>query len=182
MLRRVESLSTVNDVVAQAVQKHATDYGYLAELATWTGRYASSAGVPARNTPAPDLTSALPGRVFAGTALVQPPEVSAADDNGVLIALGTKDDDRLAQLRAGEAASLVLLTATALGLASCPVTEPLEVAETRDTLREELFGTSGYPQMLIRIGWAPINADSLPATPRRPLSEVAAFLDGHPFD
>lgn len=180
-LRRVESVSAVNGIVAQAVQKHATDYGYLAELATWTGRYASLAGVPARSTPAPDPTSALPGRVFAGTALVQPPQVSATEDNGVLIALGTKDDERLARLRAGEAASLVLLTATALGLASCPVTEPLEIAETRNMLREELFGTSGYPQMLIRIGWAPINADPLPATPRRPLSEVAAFLDGRPF-
>jgi hypothetical protein len=34
-------------------------------------------------------------------------------------------------MRAGEAASLVLLTATALGLASCPIAEPLEVAQTR---------------------------------------------------
>jgi hypothetical protein len=57
--------------------------------------------------------------MFAATALSQPPETTAADDNAVAPAhLGTRDDDDLARLRAGEATSLVLLTATALGLAS----------------------------------------------------------------
>lgn len=69
---------------------------------------------------------------------------------------------------------MVLLTATAAGLASCPVTEPLEIAETRAAVKADVFGDSGYPQMLLRIGWAPINADPLPCTPRRPLSDVVA--------
>ena len=71
--------------------------------------------------------------------------------------------------RRGEATSLVLLSATALGLASCPITEPLEITETRDAVQIEVFGISGFPQMLLRVGWAPVNADPLPATPRRPL-------------
>ena len=66
---------------------------------------------------------------------------------------GTKDDSTLARLRAGEATSLVLLSATALGLASCPVTEPLEIVETRDAVQVEVFGISGFPQMLLRVGW-----------------------------
>ncbi len=74
----------------------------------------------------------------------------------------------MAWLRAGEATSIVLLTATALGLANCPITEPLEVADTRDEVREDVFGTDAHPQMLLRIGWAPVNADPLPSTPRRP--------------
>ncbi|PQM46912.1 Putative NAD(P)H nitroreductase [Mycobacterium talmoniae] len=89
-----------------------------------------------------------------------------------MLALGTVTDDRLAWLRAGEAASVVLLTATALGLASCPITEPLEITQTRDAVRSDVFGASGYPQMLLRVGWAPINADPLPATPRRALHDV----------
>ena len=56
-----------------------------------------------------------------------PPDSSPAEDNAVVLALGTGRDDRLAQLRAGEATSFVLLTATSMGLASCPVTEPLEM-------------------------------------------------------
>ena len=75
-------------------------------------------------------------------------------------------------------ALLVLLTATALGLASCPITEPLEIPETRAAVRTNVFGADEYPQMLLRIGWAPVNADPLPSTPRRALSEVVARLDG----
>jgi len=124
----------------------------------------------------------LPGRVFAGTALAQPPDAEPADDNAIVVALGTSDDDQMARLRAGEATSLVLLTATALGLASCPITEPLEVAETREAVRMNIFGADAYPQILLRIGWAPVNADPLPSTPRRPLPEVVERLDGSAFD
>ena len=95
----------------------------------------------------------------------------------MVIALGTEADDDLSRLRAGEATSLVLLSATAMGLASCPVSEPLEIPETREAVRSDVFGDSGYPQMLIRVGWAAVNADPLPATPRRPLHEVADFSD-----
>jgi nitroreductase len=98
-----------------------------------------------------------------------------------MVALGTETDDDLARLRAGEATSLVLLSATAMGLASCPVTEPLEIPRTREAMRTDVFGTSGYPQMLVRVGWAPVNADPLPATPRRPLPEVADWLNDGSF-
>ena len=99
----------------------------------------------------------------------------------MVVALGTADDDDLSRLRAGEATSLVLLTATALGLVSCPITEPLEIPETRETVRTDVLGEDGFPQMLLRIGWAPVNADPLPSTPRRDLSEVVAYLDGSPL-
>jgi nitroreductase len=98
------------------------------------------------------------------------------------LALGTRDDDDVARLRAGEATSMVLLTATALELASCPITEPLEIAEIRDEVRCDVFGTSGYPQMLLRVGWPPVNAESLPTTPRRPLSDVVTYWDGNAFE
>lgn len=99
-----------------------------------------------------------------------------AQDNGVVVALGTEADDDLARLRAGEATSLVLLSATAMGLATCPMTDPLEIPETRAAVRDDVFGTSGHPQMLMRVGWAAVDADPLPSTPRRPLPEVANWL------
>jgi nitroreductase len=182
MLRRVASLPKLQQIVARAVWQHATDHDYLTELAAWSGRYESVSGVPARNIPTSDPTSPIPGRVFAGAALEQPPDTEAADDGAVVLALGTEDDTSLARLRAGEATSVVLLTATALGLSSCPVTEPLEIAETREAVRNDVLGDGGYPQMLLRVGWAPVNADPLPSTPRRPLAEVAAWLDGSPFE
>lgn len=85
-------------------------------------------------------------------------------------------------MKAGEATSLLLLTATAAGLASCPIAEPLEIPDIRSEVAADVFGAEGYPQMMLRIGWAPINADPLPATLRRPLSDVVTRLDGAVFD
>jgi nitroreductase len=181
-MRRMAPTTALRLALAQAVWRHATDREYLDELTTWSGRYASTAGVPARSAPESNPNSPVPGRLFAGAVLAQPPEACAENDHSVLLALGTAADDDLARLRAGEATSLVLLTATALGLASCPVTEPLEIAETRDAIRSDAFDDEEYPQMLLRIGWAPVNADPLPSTPRRPLEEVVVRLDGSRFD
>jgi nitroreductase len=182
VMRRIEPSTDLRAALAQAVRQHVDDRDYLDELTIWSGRYASSAGVPAHSAPDSHPASPVPGRLFAGAVLAQPTEVSPGDDHGVLLALGTNGDDELARLRAGEATSLVLLTATALGLASSPVTEPLEIDETREAIRADAFGAEVFPQMLLRIGWAPINADPLPSTPRRPLDEVVTRLHGGRFD
>jgi nitroreductase len=180
-MRRIDDLSHLKPIVAEAASRHATDYGYSAELAAWSGRYASEAGVPARSTPVPDSAAMIPARWFAGPVLAQHPDLDAIEDNAVVVALGTAGDDDLSRLRAGEATSVVLLTATALGLASCPITEPLEIAETRQAVRVDVLDNDGYPQMLLRVGWAPVNADPLPPTPRRDLAEVIARFDDSPF-
>ncbi|MCV7152274.1 nitroreductase family protein, partial [Mycobacterium pyrenivorans] len=161
----------------QAVSQHVHDTEYLTELTTWSGRYASVAGVPARSTPTPDQGAAVPSRIFAGPMLSQPAGTAAADDNGLLLALGTSTDTPLDRLRAGEATSAVLLTATAQGLSTCPVTEALENPDCRKIVGTDVFGDELFPQMLIRVGWAPLNADPLPATPRRPLADVVSWLD-----
>lgn len=174
MLRQVDLIPSLNAIVAESVSRHAEDPDYLAELSAWSGRHGSVAGVPARNTPDPDPSSPIPARVFTGPALHQPAEAPSAADNAVVLVLGTEGDDELARLRAGEATSLVLLSATAMGLASCPVTEPLEIPQTREAVRNDVFGAGGHPQMIVRVGWAAVNADPLPPTPRRPLPEVTS--------
>lgn len=181
-MRRIDDLSHLKTIVAEAASRHATDFAYTAELAAWSGRYASEAGVPARSTPMPDAAAVIPSRWFAGPALADSPDLDAAEDNAVIVALGTSSDDDLSRLRAGEATSLVLLTATASGLASCPITEPLEFPETREAVRADVLDRDGYPQMLLRVGWAPVNSDPLPATPRRALAEVVVQLDDSPLD
>jgi nitroreductase len=181
MLRRVDELDDLKRIVADAARRHAGDADYLAEMTTWSGRYASTAGIPARSVLAGRPSPAILARSFAGGRQAQTAGDVTAADNAAVIALGTAQDDELSRLRAGEATSLVLLTATALGLASCPITEPLEIPETRRAVQTDVFGVEGIPQMLLRIGWAPLNADPLPSTPRRDLSEVVTRLDGSPF-
>ncbi len=174
-LRKVDATEKLHEIVKRAAMAHATNRDYLVELARWSGRYGSRAGVPARNIPEHDCGAPVPGRIFAGPGLAQPPGTSPTEDNAVILMLGSRTDDRLAQLRAGEAASALLLTATAMGLATCPVTEPLEIPETRAALRDNVWRAQGYPQMLLRLGWAPERAAPLPATPRRALADVVQW-------
>lgn len=180
-IRRVEPVADLRTALCDATRAHVDDTEYLAELAVWSGRYAATAGVPARNAPDAQPAARVPGRLFAGPALAQPVDARVDDDNGVLLALGTAGDDAPARLRAGEATSLVLLTATAVGMATCPVSEALEITATRDVIQTEVFGADAFPQMLLRVGWAPLNADPLPSTPRRALADVLTRLDGSAF-
>ena len=181
VVRRVVTDSAFESILQQAETLHLDDKNYLSELAQWSGRHAATLGVPARNAPEPGLVGGA-YRLFVGGELKQPSTEPPAADNGVVVALGTDGDDVLAQLRAGEAASQLVLTATSLGLASCIGTEPLELTSTRDALRQHIFGSSHFPQMLLRIGWAPVNAEPLSATPRRPLGDVVSWLGGTSFD
>ncbi|WP_370961639.1 NAD(P)H nitroreductase [Amycolatopsis sp. cg9] len=166
--------------IEEASRRHAADPAYRTELAAWSGRHVSPDGVPSRNTPAPDDTpGVLRARPFADPLLTQPPDAKAEDDETVLLVLSTASDDRMSRLRAGEATSAVLLTANAFGLASCPLTEPLELPDVRETVTERVTGGS-FPQMVLRVGWAPANADPLPATPRRGLADVLQPLEAPP--
>ncbi|WP_410582578.1 Acg family FMN-binding oxidoreductase [Amycolatopsis sp. lyj-108] len=158
--------------IKEAAATHAADPAYRTELAAWSGRRFAPDGVPAANAPAPDDTpGAVSPRAFADPGLAQAPGVSAEDTETVLLVLSAASDDTMSRLRAGEATSAVLLTATSLGLATSPLTEPLELADTRRQVQELVTGGT-FPQMVLRTIWAPINADPLPPTPRRDLGEV----------
>jgi nitroreductase len=173
--RRVESLPAMQYAVAQAVWMHASEQDQAREPTVRNKRHAPLADVPRIYTSevGPVARVAPP---FADSSAGAPSRTESPDDNAAVFALGTKDDSPLARLRAGEATSLMLLSATALGLASCPVAEPLEIAETRDALQSSLFDVVGHPQMLMRIGWPLADADPLPAPPRRPLADVCEWV------
>jgi hypothetical protein len=108
-------------------------------------------------------------RRFATGTIGQPTGAHEAD--GALFAvLGTASDDTLSQLRAGEALSAVTLHATSVGLASCPLSQVLEIDATRRSLRDDVLGGAMSPQVVLRLGWAP--PVPLPATPRRRVRDV----------
>ncbi len=101
--------------------------------------------------------------------------VTDPEDDAILLVLGTRQDDDAMRLRAGEALSHLSLTATALGLASCPLTEPLNEMRTRLELACEVFDGAAHPQALIRLGVPP--ADDVPEgqTERRPVGEITEW-------
>ncbi len=140
---------------------------YRAETAAWTGGPGAEDGIPAANllreTPDP-----AEGRRLSPGSLEQPDGEEL--DGALLAVIGTASDDALSQLRAGEALSAVTLQATVFGLASCPLSQVLEVDDTGQALRDHVLGGSMSPQLVLRLGWAP--APPLPATPRRPVTAV----------
>ena len=137
------------------------------------------------------VSDGLPGRVFGFSDVVArlAPAVvrripfgsaqakhdrAAALESPLLAALGTHGDTPRDWMAAGQALQLVLLVAAAHGISASFLNQPLQVPALRTALRTKL-GMSGYPQVILRMGFA------LPtmATPRRSLSEV---LDRHIAD
>ena len=139
---------------------HRQDFapGYAAELQQWTRRYAGRPdGVSATTvTAAPvGLTGVSLLRRFPRGTLAQPgsrPETGPADDAAELLVIVTAHDDPLDWLRAGEATSAVLLAATGLGLATTPLSQPLEVEATRHALRWDVLRVPEHPSSWS--GWA----------------------------
>ncbi|MEV6426389.1 NAD(P)H nitroreductase [Nocardia sp. NPDC051463] len=156
-------------VIETAADRYAADPEYQFQSANWTGRRSTADGVTARNIPSVRPGDELPARASAAPQLT---DGAQEPDFAELLVIGTSADDRLAQLRAGEAISAVLLTATNVGLATCLLTEPFEIPELRRKVRIGVLGSAAYPQAVLRIGWAPTSAARLPATARRAVDGV----------
>ncbi|MCP2300089.1 Nitroreductase family protein [Nocardia amikacinitolerans] len=156
-------------VTRAAGARHARDHAYLAELAAWSGRHGTADGVPAANTPRPRPDDDVSQRVFLDPELADTP---FENDGSEWLVVGTAADDPRSALRAGEAASALLLTATSLGMASCLQTEPLGMAELRSAIRSDVLLDCAHPQAMVRLGFMPTSVAPLPLTPRRSVDEV----------
>lgn len=88
-------------------------------------------------------------------------------DASVLTVLSALGDDRLHVLRAGEATAAVLLTAADLGLATTPLSRPLESAHTRASVASQVLHLPWSPQVVVRVGLPHPLSPELPPTPRR---------------
>lgn len=108
-------------------------------------------------------------------ALRSPGGAGEPADDAVLLVLATRDDNDDMRLRAGEALSHITLTATAMGLASCPLTEPLNDMRSRLGLACEVFDGEAHPQALIRLGLPPADDLSQAQTERRPVVETTTW-------
>ncbi|MFE5289982.1 Acg family FMN-binding oxidoreductase [Nocardia sp. NPDC056611] len=156
-----------------AATAHRGDPAYSAELARWSGHHADPQGVPARNAVASSDPTVRP----FGDPRLPEAVVRDTDEEARMLLVCTAADDLNAWLGAGEAAGAVLLEATVRGLATCVLSEPLEITGVRSRIRHDLLGDFGYPQLIIRMGWAATSAVPVPATPRLPLHDVVRPLE-----
>jgi nitroreductase len=159
----------LDDVLADAGARQRFAPGYAAELTIWSHRWtAARDGVPATartvQTVGPELR-AFPRGTLSGTR-------PWPHDDSVLLVLTTVGDEVLDHLLAGEATSAVLLSATAQGLATTPLSQAQEVAATRARLASFVLRSPDHPQLVIRVGHPGPGGSPIERTPRRTLEAV----------
>lgn len=170
--------ASVAVALAHADEALLADPAYLEELRRWTGRKPDAPdGIP--SGAAIDL--ATRGSTYrlrdldpahSGTAAQhEPADLPPPAEHPLLVVLGTDADWPLDWLRAGRALGRLLLTAVTEGLAASPMTQALEVADTRARLTRDL-GLVGHPQMILRIGYPPPGAPPADVSGRRPVEDV----------
>ncbi|HEV7205193.1 MAG TPA: nitroreductase family protein [Jatrophihabitans sp.] len=161
--------------ISQADRSGRDDPAYAAEMAAWVrADDPAHDGVPMASIPRvpagePRHTD-IPLRDFevgvAGGQLITP----GVDEHPQIAVILTETDGDLEQLRAGQAMMRLMVQAELEGIASCPLSQSVDLLAFRTRLRT-LMGWTGYPQMMLRLGQRPAEPPA-PLTPRRPVSEV----------
>lgn len=160
----------VERVMALAEHLQRQDPAYAAELATWLARE-DSLGVPASSIPEPNPhRPEHPSRFRDGDLRDPVADRSGAADR--LVAICTVQDTPADWLRCGEALSSLWLGTVRHGLSLLPMTQAVEMSETRGALRRALLGGMVVPQLVVRVGWQEYTRTPLPHTPRRPVDDV----------
>jgi nitroreductase len=133
-------------------------------------------GIPSANA-SPPAGGPLPGpnrfasasEAHAAEAVDAARVVESADG---LVAICSATDDQRAWLEAGQALSALWLQATREGLSLVPLSQVVEVQETRQALHRDVFDGLARPQVLARIGWSEATRTPLDRSPRRPVDQV----------
>ncbi|MFF5083524.1 Acg family FMN-binding oxidoreductase [Actinoplanes sp. NPDC000266] len=141
------------------------DTAYQAEQASWTHVESAADGIPVTaGAPLAEPQDLLPQRFFNDRRRVAGRDYEPEPLVGILGVAGDRPAD---QILAGEGLQRVLLTATAAGLGTSMISQPIEVPAAREQLRRSL-GRYGWPQIVIRFGYG---SPGHPA-PRRDVTEV----------
>lgn len=157
-------------LVSRATTIEKADRRFATEQRSWLD-HSDVDGIPSELLPEPGART--PSRVsrFVDEGPDEDPRGSIENSDGLLV-IATETDDPEAWLRTGEALSELWLHAMNDGMSVVPLSQVIEVAETRTALHHEVLGGLLHAQLLVRIGWQEISRSSLPRTPRRPLDEV----------
>jgi nitroreductase len=165
LLVGMTALSAFSEIAHSADRVLRRDALYQTEMAGWTHAESAPDGVPiGAGAPIGEPQDLLPQRMFSDRQRAPGRDYEPEPLIGIL---GVPADRPLDQIVAGQALQRVLLSATAAGLDTSLISQPIEVPAARDQLRRSL-GRSGYPQMTIRFGYGTPGHP----TPRRDVAEV----------
>jgi nitroreductase len=166
--------------VSSADRTETKDPEYLAEMNRWLRESDVHAdGVPAGAVPhvseGHSRHTDVPLRDFevgvSGRLLIE----NDADERPLIAVLLTDSDTVDEQLLAGESLMRLWLEAELLGLATCPLSQAVDLVAFRTRVRT-LMGWQGVPQMMLRVGYPAASGPEPVRTPRRPLADVLHVL------
>jgi len=152
------------------------DSSYFSELNWWTGHFENSEGIPlSALVSAAESDQVDVGRRFPVTRdRHRRRRAEIGRDQSTVLVLSTDEDTSKDAFSAGEALSAVLLECTLTAMATCTLTQLTELRTSRELIGG-LTGRVAMPQLLIRVGEAPIVDGAPIMTPRRPLHDVLTF-------
>lgn len=162
------------ELIAEGDDTQWADPVWRRELAAWMHPRRSGDGLTLPNLAVPLAQAVI--RTFDMGHGVAARDVQLADASPVLAVLGTRGDDLASRVEAGQALQRTLLTACRHDLQASFLNQPIEIAVLRMRLLQ-LAGQTGYPQMLLRLGYPD---RELPAPPRRPPDAVIEFTSDAP--
>jgi hypothetical protein len=168
-IRSLDESVVLADLLTHAGLLLRRDRAYQRELALWTNDrpdHHPGGGIPALAHGLATLPWA--GLVRQNTTVPDRNVLAARLNQEFLLIVETPDDGHRDQLLAGRAIQDTWLVASRNGLAGSVLTQPLHLPEVRAGLIEQL-GLAGFPQALLRFGYA---KDAGPRSPRVPIADV----------
>lgn len=164
------AIGKVAELVARADRIQMADSSRRRELARWVRPQACGDGMSVSSFGLRDSWSrpiaALLRRLNAGRATARRHEMLIRSSPWVGL-LASAEDTPVSWLNTGRALADILLELTSNGLVAAFANQPIEVATLRAELAR-LFGETGLPQMLVRIGMA----DPVEPAGRRDIEEL----------
>jgi hypothetical protein len=165
----------VINLIAQGDRLQMADPLFRQELAQWihSSKSSSHDGIPASAQGInPRLDAIAPLISFAIRSFDLGKSQSAKDcqlaiQAPILILIGSRNDTLYDWIVTGEALAHLLLRARVDDVWASFFNQPIEIPQLRSRLKS-LFPENGYPQILLRLGYAP----ETKATPRKSVDEV----------
>ncbi|MFY1692408.1 Acg family FMN-binding oxidoreductase [Plantactinospora sp. WMMB782] len=174
-LVRDDQMPMLAVATANAATVELDDPAYRVELRRWTNRPPEARdGVPAASAVRPGIRR-VPIRDHA---LGGAPGLEVGDgmDRGATYAILFGDaDDQVDLLTGGEALSALLLAAVADGLATAPLSDPIELDWPRWLMRN-MLADIGEPYVVVRLGFVD-DPNPLPPVLRREPDDVIEYVD-----
>lgn len=169
VLRESARRVRVGLLVSKALWVESSDPRFAEEQERWT-EPSPAGGVPETHRPTPHPRLGVRSRYDDPEAGATGRDAVQATDGLVVVA--TPGDGPADWLRTGMLLCRIWTRAIDAGLSLVPLSQVVEVPETRDALSTECEASGRHPQLLLRLGWQEIARNPLPPTGRRPVSEV----------